>query len=482
MKVLIASPEAVPYAKTGGLADVVGALSREFLKSRGGPSVRLFMPYYKTLKANPKNLNLSFDIKIGGGGPSYKGGLYSEGHAVFIRCDKLFGRDELYGTPSGDYPDNARRFIFFSKAVLEGAKLLGFRPDVVHVHDWQAALIPFFLKTLYSGDKFFKAVRSVLTIHNLGYQGLFPPEVMPEAGLGWEFFTPDTLEFYGKVNFLKAGIVAADALTTVSPTYAREILAPEQGFGLDGLLRKRASALSGILNGIDYGLWDPAKDPRLPANFSDGKDFIKGKGACKEALAARCGFKDPGAPVISFIGRLSAQKGVELFIEAASDPVLRGVNIAVLGKGDDYYQRALAALAEKRAGAFFLSFAFDEDLSHLMYAGSDMFLMPSRYEPCGLGQLISQKYGTPPVARKTGGLADTITDFEPLGESGTGFLFGDFSTSSLRECLRGALCAYAGKTRWRALARRGMAMDFSWANSARKYLELYRGVVRGEGR
>jgi starch synthase len=476
MNVLMASPEAAPYAKTGGLADVAGALAG--LMQKTGQKALLMLPYYREIKnrIRAERLDKTVEVKVGTG--VFRGGLHSHRHAVFIECDEFFDREELYGTAAGDYPDNAQRFIFFSRAVLEAAKALDFRPDVVHAHDWQTALIPLYLKTAYGKDVFFRDARSVFTIHNLGYQGLFPPEVMSFTGLGMEQFSPEGVEFFGKMNFLKAGIIGADAITTVSPTYAKEILTPEHGFGLDGLLRKRAAVLTGIINGVDYSEWNPAKDTLIPANYTSGN--IEGKKTCRKHLAATCGFADSRAPVAAFVGRLTSQKGVDILAGAARDLMDWGVNLVVLGKGDEEYRKALSALAGRHKGRLHAHIGFDEELSHLVYAGSDMFIMPSRYEPCGLGQMIAMRYGTPPVATNTGGLADTIRDYSPLRGAGTGFLFEDRTADALRQCVRGALIAHADRARWRAVVKASMRADFSWKNSAGKYVGLY-GSLKGMG-
>ncbi len=468
MNVLIATPEAIPYAKTGGLADVAGTLLGEFQRLK--LSARLVMPYYRRVKEgfSAEPLNKPFRVKIGE--KVYSGGLYGSGPAVFIECDELFDREELYGTPEGDYPDNAQRFIFFSRAVLEAAKALDFKPDVIHVHDWQAGLVPFYLKTLYEGDPFFVDTKSVITIHNLGYQGIFPKEVLALAGLGPEFFTPETLEFYGNVNFLKAGLLGADRITTVSPTYAKEIMTPEYGFGLDGLLRKRAGAVSGILNGIDVNYWNPQKDTAIPANF--GVRDLRGKLECRKALVKKCGFGNSRAPMASFIGRLSAQKGLDLLAGAAEAMIAWGMNLVILGKGDESYQDAMLELGEAYKGKVHVTIGFEDEFSHLIYAGSDMFLMPSIYEPCGLGQMIAMRYGTPPIARKTGGLSDTVLDYSPV-KGGSGFLFESADADGLRQCARAALLACSEPRRWEQLVKTGMRLDLSWKASARKYVELY---------
>jgi starch synthase len=476
VKILMASPEAVPYAKTGGLADVAGALPGEFLRQRIEKiKIMLVLPLYKKIKAGfeLENTGKNFSIKIGD--KSYKGSIHKNEYAFFIGCDEFFARDELYGTPAGDYPDNDKRFVFFARAVLEAAQATDFRPDIIHVHDWQAALIPLYLKTLYRKNPFFSISKSVLTIHNLGYQGLFPKESLPLTGLGWEFFNPDGVEFWGKVNFLKAGIIGADMITTVSPTYAKEILTPEQGFGLDGLLRKRQANIRGILNGLDYTIWDPEDDSFIPKPYSFKN--LTGKRESKKALLKECGFENAKAPIASFVGRLSWQKGVDMLLGAAQDLTSWGLHLAILGTGDEGYNRAFAALSKKLSPRMKAFITFDEKLSRLIYAGSDIFLMPSRYEPCGLGQMISMHYGTPPVARKTGGLADTIADYSPLLGKGTGFLFEEQSPAALKECLRSALLVYAAPGRWEEITRNSMRRDFSWRNSARNYIELYRELA-----
>lgn len=474
MNILIATPEAVPYAKTGGLADVAGALAKELSGLR--IPVRLVMPFYREVMDKLKGAeDLGRSIHVPVGGKTYTGRLYGHESAVFIRCDGFFDRPELYGTPEGDYPDNAERYVFFSRGVLEAARALRFRPDVIHAHDWQSALIPLYIKTLYRNDEYFKATKTVFTIHNLGYQGLFPGESLPVTGLPPDVFNPEGIEFYGMLNFLKGGIAGADAITTVSPTYAKEILTPGQGFGLEGFLAKRARALSGIINGIDYALWDPVRDPHIPENYS-AKDPA-GKNACKKALLRRCSFVNPAAPVAAFVGRLSAQKGLEILVSAAGDMLKEGLNLVFLGKGDESYQGAIKKLALAHGGSIYAHIGFDEEFSHLIYAGSDLFLMPSLYEPCGLGQMIALRCGSLPLARKTGGLADSIVNYTPLSGRGTGFLFDEPSAYSLMGALRTALCVYADKKRWGKVVGAAMRADFSWRKSVKKYVELYGGLL-----
>ena len=471
MNVIMATPEAFPYAKTGGLADMAGTLAKELSKLK--VQMLLFMPFYRTVKERftPEKLDRSFEVEIGG--QRISGELYRDGNTIFIGCDRFYDRPELYGTPSGDYPDNPQRFIFFSRAVFEAARLLDFKPDIIHCHDWQAGLIPLFLKMFYRKNvPFFAGAKSVLTIHNMGYQGIFTADVLPLTGLPAELFNPEGVEFYGKINFLKAGITGADMVTTVSPAYAAQIQTAEHGFGLDGVLLKCGGSLRGIINGIDYGVWDPARDGHITKAFN-GKNFMEGKSACKKQLASACGFSDPEAPLVSFVGRLSYQKGVDLICAAAYDIASEGVNLLFLGKGDAVYQEELTALAERHNGRICVRIGYEEDLAHLIYAGSDIFLMPSRYEPCGLGQMISLRYGTPPVAADTGGLSDTVRNYLPMSGKGTGFLYEGDDPRSLKQSLWYALSIYQRADCWRRLVRNAMREDFSWKKPAALYKGLY---------
>ncbi len=474
MNVLMAAPEAFPYAKTGGLADAAGALAAELAKMNN--RVLLVMPFYRTVKERfpARFFGGPFEVSIGE--HAFIGSLYRHENAVFIGCDQLYDRPELYGTPSGDYPDNAVRFIFFSRGIFEAARVCGFKPDIIHCHDWQAGLAPAYLENIYRRDPFFSGTKSVFTIHNMGYQGVFRAEVLPLSGLPPDIFNPEGIEFYGKVNFLKAGITWADIVTTVSPTYARQIQTPEYGFGLDGVLRRRADRLRGIINGIDHRLWDPARDRYIPENYSAPKN-LTGKGVCKKKLSSLCGFEDASRPLVCFVGRLSHQKGSDLAAAVAGEAVAEGVNLVFLGKGDEPYQLELEALGEKYPKNLCVRIGFDEEFSHLVYAGSDIFLMPSRYEPCGLGQMIALRYGAPPVATDTGGITDTVRNYLPLSGAGTGFLFAEASPASLRQSLWYALCVYRGAGRWRGVIRNAMAVDFSWRKSAERYVEVYREAM-----
>ena len=477
MRIVIASPEAVPFIKTGGLADVAGTLWKEYRLRKHEAAI--ILPLYKKIKDSRVTLkDTGITIHVPVGDRAAEGRIYrDESSAYFIRCDEFFDRQELYGTPQGDYSDNASRFVFFSRGVLEACKALNLDPDIIHCNDWQTGLVPLYLRTLYKGDAFFRKTATFFSIHNIGYQGLFPASEMQRTNLGKELFTPEGIEFYGKVNFLKAGLLSADILGTVSTTYAKEILKKEYSFGLDGVLRKREEDLYGIINGIDYGEWNPSRDIFLPAAYSHKN--ISGKAFCKKELVqALFHPEDPAAaermPLMGMVGRLTAQKGLDLVFEALPELLSFGVKLAILGKGDEKYQKNLLDVAGRHKGMISVTIGFNDSLAHRIYAGSDFFLMPSRYEPCGLGQLIALRYGSIPVARKTGGLADTILDYNPLASKGTGFLFSDYTPSALLDAVKRALCVYTDSQKKHGMITEGMKMDFSWKKSAQRYIELYR--------
>ncbi len=475
MKILIASPEAVPYAKTGGLADVAGALLKELREKH--EKAFLVLPLYAVIKSKYKLYATGKTILVKIGNGQYKGKIYCSSkdenpEAYFIECDELYGRPELYGTSVGDYADNAVRFIFFSRAVLELCLVLRIKPDVVHCNDWQTALIPLYLKTLYKDNSCFARTSTVFTIHNMGYQGIFEASVLFYAGLGREYFIPDRLEFYGKLNLMKAGLLYADLITTVSETYAQEIQQAEYGFGLDGVLRKRAGDLYGIMNGIDYAEWAPDRDAFIPSKYD--ADDPGGKLRCRKALTQKAAFAKEKLPVAAIISRLSSQKGIDLVLSSIDSLVAMGMNLIVLGKGEVAYERLFQKAAETHKGKVFLNIDFDESLAHLIYAGSDFFLMPSQYEPCGLGQLIAMKYGTVPIARKTGGLADSIQDYDHMTHTGTGFLFREYSPYALQDAAKRALCVYTDKANMKKMASDAMKSDFSWSRSVDRYIALYR--------
>ncbi len=475
MKILIATPEAVPYAKTGGLADVAGALMEELRKR--GVDASLVLPLYASTRKRfrPRRTGKSFTIDMWGRpveAAIRTSDASSSPKAYFIECEPLFGRPGLYGSVEGDYPDNALRFAFFSRAVLEMCCAMDIRPDVIHCNEWQTAMTPLYLRDLYGGRRGLEAAATIFTIHNLGYQGIFPASDLQFTGLGRDYFTPEKLEFYGKLNFMKAGLVYSDLINTVSSTYAREILYPENGFGLDGVLRQRKNDLFGVVNGIDYRQWDPATDPMLPSRY-DGAD-LSGKRKCKKALLAEAGLSDGKKPVFGVVSRLTSQKGLDLLADAMDDMVALGVNTVLLGKGDDRYRKMLEDVSERHRESVFVKVGFEERVARLIYAGSDFFLMPSRYEPCGVGQLIAMRYGAVPVARRTGGLADTVEDYDPSTSKGNGFLFSDYSSAALLDAVGGALKVYGDGRKMRKVISAAMKADFSSGRSAEQYLELYR--------
>jgi starch synthase len=487
MKIALISPEAIPYSKTGGLADVAGTLFREY--GRMGLDVSLFVPLYRKTRVlfsdAVTDTGLTADVPLGGSTETcriFEVSKKGRGRIYFISNERYFGRDELYGTSDGDYPDNAARFTFFSRAVMEVCGKLGLRFDIMHCHDWQTALIPLYIETLYRQDPLFSGTGTIFTIHNLGFQGNFPQSAIALTGLGYEFLTPEGLEFYGNFNFMKAGIIAADIITTVSPNHAKEILTPHFGFGLDGLLKTRAAALYGILNGIDYDEWNPAEDPALPARYS--ASGLAGKKKCKQALLERCAFTGrPEAPLLSFIGRLTGQKGVTLIADCINEFMRRGLKLFILGRGEARLERLLSDYAARYPGEIYLKTGFDEGLAHLAYAASDIFLMPSLYEPCGLGQMIAMRYGAVPVASDTGGLSDSITAFRGgTAASGAcnGFLFSEHSPAALLEETCKALQAYGRKSVWGNLVRNAMGADFSWTGSAKRYVGLYKEALGHE--
>jgi len=482
MNILMVASEATPFAKTGGLADVLGGLPPALAER--GEQVAVVLPAYRGNRypRPTREAYRSLWIPIGTGYmvdiqqiaiPQKREGAVTY---YFVGCPGLYDRDGIYGTAAGDYPDNHLRFAVLSMAALGVARHL-FRPHILHLHDWQAALAPVYIRQHFRGDPTFMGLKMLLTIHNLGYQGLFAPEVLPQISLDPRLLNPDQLEFFGRVNFLKAGIAWSDAVSTVSKGYAREIQTPEYGFGLDGFLR-RHGPITGIVNGVDYNEWNPEHDPHIARNYS-ARD-LSGKRACKQALLAEYGLPqdNPDRPLLAIISRFAAQKGFDILADAASRLLQEDLNLVVLGSGDLPYETMFRALAESYPQKVGLRVGYDSGLSHRIEAGADMFLMPSRYEPCGLNQIYSLKYGTVPVVRATGGLDDTIDD-------STGFKFRDYSGDALLDTVRAALKAYqdpyqyAGQQgdRWVQRMRRGMEKDFSWSASAGEYVELYRRLL-----
>jgi len=474
MKILFASSEAIPFAKTGGLADVSGALPKAL--ARLGLEVTLILPKYRQVdeKRFPlKKSSLELKVPIAQRIESaevYTVDMEPNFRVLLIRKDAYYDRDHLYGNPSGDYEDNAERFTFFARSVLEVAR--EWMPDIIHCHDWQAGLIPVYLKTLCRQDPHLAPAASIFTIHNIGYQGLFWHYDLPITNLGWEFFTPQFLEFYGKLSFLKGGIVFADAITTVSRKHLEEIQTPEFGGGLDGVLRDRRGDLYGILNGVDYEDWSPANDPFIKEKFDPAR--LSGKRPCKADLQKEFNLTvESNTPVIGIISRLAEQKGFDLITTVMDDLMKLNVQLVILGMGDEKYHLLLEGLSKKYPGKLGLKIAFNNTLAHKIEAGADMFLMPSRYEPCGLNQIYSLKYGTVPIVRAVGGLDDTIVDYNPTTLQGTGFKFKDYSPSCMLETIKLALQVYRERSTWERLMIRGMAADFSWDRSAKAYVNLY---------
>ncbi len=465
MKVAIVSPEVAPFSKTGGLADVAGSLGR-FLGALGAEAMTV-SPLYRSAAAMVVE-RLPLRLRVPLGARTADCAVARSGPHYFIECDEFFGRDGLYGTPDGDYPDNPARFILFSRAALELLIELG-APDVIHSHDWQGGLIPAYLKTVYSTR--FPGTAAVFTVHNLAYQGNFPPDVMALTGMDVRHFNWRELEFYGRVSFLKAGLVFADLVTTVSPSYAREIITEELGCGLHGVLRERGRAFSGILNGVDYSEWNPETDPLIAANYS--ADSLEGLARCKAALQERCGLPvRPRIPLAGVMGRLAEQKGIGLLLQAAEGLVGQGLQVVILGSGERRLQEAVLGLASRYPGRFSASVSFDGRFAHQIEAGCDLLLVPSLYEPCGLSHIQGLRYGTVPVVRATGGLADTVED------GITGFAFREYAAEAFLSAVRRALAAYGEPAGWRRIVRAGMALDFGWEASARRYLEAYEGAVR----
>jgi starch synthase len=469
-RILMVASEAAPFAKTGGLADVLGSLPPAL--ARLGDEVAVVVPRYRSVSSLEDAPILTLPVNVGG--RVFQTAIYETiRHGVrylFVDCPPLYDRPGIYGEAGADYPDNHIRFALLNQAAIGIARRL-FRPDVLHAHDWQAGLLPVYVRENLALDPTFSGVRCVFTIHNLGYPGNFPAARVAEIGLPRALFHSEGLEFYGQLSFLKAGIVWADAVNTVSPTYAREIQTPEFGFRLDGLLRARATKLSGILNGVDYEEWNPETDPKLPAHYSAAD--LTGKQACKVELLEEMGLPvDLERPVLGIVSRFAEQKGMDLVaaVAAGTDSPLEKAALVVLGSGDPPLEAAFRELAAAYPDRVAAHIGYDDGLAHRIEAGSDMFLMPSRYEPCGLNQIYSLRYGTVPVVRATGGLQDTV-------DSTTGFKFTGLTPADLAEAIRSALDAFKARQAWTARMRLGMAKDFSWDASAKQYQTLYSARV-----
>jgi len=481
MQIAFVASECVPFSKSGGLADVVGALPRAL--AAAGHEVSVYTPRYRQTKLTDaatvvQSITVPFD-------DHYRfcsvlsGGEHSGVRFYFIDYPPFFDRDGLYGTSAGDYPDNAERFALFSRAVLEASKILGV-PQVFHCHDWQSALVPVLLRTQYAEDPAFRDTATVFTIHNMGYQGLFSADTLPLLTLPWDLFTISKMEFFGNVNFLKGALVYSDFITTVSRKYSQEIQTTEFGFGLEGVLRNRAATVSGILNGADYNEWSPETDKFTVARYS--AEELSGKAKCKQDVLAAFNVAKPdlSLPVIGIVSRFAAQKGFDL-ISQIMDRLAREEMIAVaLGAGDKPYEEMFLRLQKQFPQKIAVKIAYDNALAHKIEAGSDMFLMPSKYEPCGLNQIYSLRYGTVPIVRATGGLDDTIEPWNPRTGKGTGFKFSEYSGEALLEAIKEALWAFRDQSSWRKLMRNGMGKDFSWNASAREYVRVYEKALQAQ--
>ncbi len=504
MKVAFCVSEAVPFAKTGGLADVAGALPQA-LKKAGAQTI-ILMPAYEFFFSQGHDLrrlagpvtvqmneycNEEFDL--------YKA-FINDTDFYFVKNPKFFDRENLYGTPQGDYYDNDIRFAFFSKAIFEALKKINFIPDIIHLHDYHFGLAALLLKDLkskasgsYKGKSESEIIinaKCVFTIHNIAYQGVYDKAILERAGISYDYYNMEGIEFYGRVNYMKSGIVYSDKITTVSPTYAKEILTPQYGYGLDGILNKRRQDLSGIINGIDYSIWNPETDRNIAANYS--AQDTSGKQDCKLALIEKM-FGDaqqPGIfqkadilkiPVAGMVSRLSEQKGIDLIVQAIKSIMENDIYLVILGTGDEKYHSLLKDLSKKYCSRLSLVIGYSEKMAREIYAGSDIFLMPSNYEPCGLGQLISLKYGTIPVVRDTGGLADTIIDIksrQDIKKKGQGFKFTDYCPQEFYRALERALEFYRNRDIWHEIMANAMQQDFSWDYSAAEYIRLYRSLTR----
>ena len=480
LKLLMVASEAAPFAKTGGLADVVGSLPTALHAL--GHDVRLIIPWYRSVRKAIGNLRAGRKkIAVPMGGRvyqlSWRTGENQGVPVYFLDFPEFYDRQGLYGERGQDYPDNAERFGLLSRAALELARQIGFAPDVIHAHDWQAGLVPVYLHRHLWRDPFFAGTGSLFSIHNLGYQGVFPLESARLLDLDDSLTGPDGLEYYGQISLLKGGIGFASHVNTVSPTYCREIQTPQQGMGLDGLLRSRGDHLHGLLNGLDGKLWSPVHDGALANNYSAKK--LSGKKECKKQLQKELGLKlAPKTPIVAMVTRLDSQKGIELVLESWDRLMRPDLQLVILGTGNIDFEHRLAEAASYYPGKAAVILQFDDALSRRIYAGSDMYLMPSRYEPCGLGQLIALRYGSVPVVHATGGLADTITDPLDPARPANGFVFHEYRHDSLLECLARALETYAKTDAWRTIMLQGMNQDMSWQQAAGDYVNLYRMCTR----
>ncbi|MEW6352406.1 MAG: glycogen synthase GlgA [Thermodesulfobacteriota bacterium] len=481
MRVLMITPEATPYARTGGLGEVLSALPAAL--ARIGIQVDVLMPKYREITPDRYGIDpMNLPITVTLNDKPVSGGFWKRDHPsgaryMFLEHDAYYDREGLYSDRNKDYEDNAERFVFLCRAAIEMALASGTHYDVYHCHDWQTALTPVYLRSFYAGEPLLGDAATVMTIHNLGYQGRFWYLDMPLVGVGWELFTPAYLEFYGDINMLKGGIVFADQVNTVSPGYRDEILTPEFGRGLEGVLAVKGDNLSGIVNGVDYEVWNPATDPRIAAPFD--ADDLSGKAKCKAELQRIAGFPlRDDLPLIGMVSRLDVQKGIDLVEWALPSFLDESSQFVVLGTGEARYQDSLGHVLERFPEKGRAFFTYDDELAHKILAGSDMLLVPSRYEPCGLAQLYAMRYGTIPVVRATGGLRDTVDECVPDEDRGTGFKFEEADPVVLDETVRRAIFLFRNDlAAWKRLMIRAMRADFSWNRSAVEYVKLYEKAI-----
>ncbi len=466
MKVVFCSSEIVPFAKTGGMADVCGALPLALEEL--GCKVMMILPRYKCVASEKYGLQ-RVDKEI------WKTTIGKDIEIFFLENAAFFDRDELYGDQKGDYPDNLERFQFYCWKSLELLKKMDINADIIHCHDWQTCLIPAYLKFSNGQDPFFKKMKSILTIHNLAYQGLFPKAKFSRLNLDKNLFSPDYFEFYDQINFLKGGIVLNDLVTTVSQTYAREIQTNQLGCGLDGVLKQRKKTVVGILNGLDYTIWDPETDNFIHQNYSAAA--IENKRPNKKYLQEQIKLPvNEKIPLLGFIGRLSHQKGLDLFYQSVASMMKMDLQVVLCGVGEAKYQTMLTELAARYPNKIAICLEFNEQKAHQIYAGCDGFLMPSTYEPCGLSQMISLRYGTIPIVHQTGGLADTIVHFNKMTKEGNGFLFQDYTVDTFTAALKEMIDTFQQPEIFNHLIRNAFKNNFSWTNSAKQYLELYQSL------
>ena len=483
LKILLAASEGHPFSKTGGLADVMGALPMALHEKNH--DVRVILPKYRCVtdcKKAIEPIDIEFNIPLGS--DSHKSRLaksyLAEKVPVYlVGNDFFFNREGIYGNQGTDYKDNAERFIFFCRAILESCKALPFYPDIIHLNDWHTGLVPVYLKSEYANDENFKSTRTIFSIHNLAYQGNYLADTIKLSGLPDSLFSYDGLEFYNQFSFMKGGLIYSDLLTTMSPTYSKEIMTPELGCGMEGLLKHRKQDLSGILNGVDYAEWNPESDSRITANFSATN--LKGKLDCKRDLIQTFSLTVAvDTPIIGMVTRLSEQKGIDLVMEALEEILNLGAAFVLLGTGSPEHESFFQKAMEKYAGKCGVRIKFDETLSHKIIAGSDLFMVPSRYEPCGLTQMYALKYGTIPLVRAVGGLQDTVKEYQAKTNEGSGFKFDQYEKKALIKSMNKALALYQTQSAWKNLMKNAMKENFGWPRIADQYLQMYQKALRCE--